>query len=115
MEFATLKKTPLYDAFSDLGKRIFLPEGIFYWSARAKKEADIDGTIGSAFGFEKDFIDGGSNEWLPCYLKDIKNYSKLSVKEIVPYAPIGGIANIREIWKKWIVTKSSFDEKKRKR
>ena len=114
MEFVTIKKTPFYDAFSDLGKRIFLPEGIFYWSARAKKEADIDGTIGSAFGFEKDFIDGGSSDWLPCYLKDIKNYTKLSVKEIVPYAPIGGIVNIREIWKKWIVTKSSYDDKKEK-
>ena len=32
MNFEILEKTSLYDAFSDLGKRIFLPDGVFYWA-----------------------------------------------------------------------------------
>ncbi|MHA2129248.1 MAG: hypothetical protein ACW99L_04675, partial [Promethearchaeota archaeon] len=71
MKFNYIQTTPLYNALSEIGKRIFLPDGIFYWSGRAKKEAEIIGTIGSAFGFEKDFIDGGSSDWVPCYLKEI--------------------------------------------
>jgi len=59
MEFEVIKKTPLYNALSEQGKRIYLPQGIFHWSGRAKKEAEIMGTIGSAFGYEKDFIEGG--------------------------------------------------------
>jgi len=111
MEFKYLKKTPLYKAFSELGKRIFVPEGIFYYSNRAKKEAEINGTIGTAYGFEKDFIDGGSNEWIPCYLDGIKNYiGNAHVKDFVPYAPIGGVQDTRELWKEWIIKKSLFDE-----
>jgi len=112
MEFKIIDKTPLWNTLSELGKRIFLPDGIFYWSGRAKKEAEIIGTIGTAFGYERDFIDGGSDEWLPCYLKPIKEYSSLNVKSIVPYASIGGLADIREVWKKWIVRKSKYTDKK---
>jgi len=110
MEFKYIQKTPLYKAFSDLGKRILLPDGIFYWSGRAKKEAEIIGTIGTAFGYEKDFIDGGSNEWVPCYLNDIKNYTNINIKQVVPYASIGGLPDTREIWKKWIIRKSEETE-----
>ncbi len=114
MELQIIKKTPLYNTLSKLGKRIFLPEGIYYWSGRAKKEAEIIGTIGTAYGFEKDFIDGGTSEWVPCYLKVIKNYTSLHVKQIVPYASIGGLVDTREIWKKWIVKKSQFNEETEK-
>ena len=111
MEFKYIQNTPLYKAFSDLGKRIFLPDGIFYWSGRAKKEAEIIGTIGSAFGYEKDFIEGGSEDWVPCYLNEIRNYTNVNIKQVVPYAPIGGLPDIREIWKKWIIKKSEAIEK----
>ncbi len=114
MEFPALKKTPLFDALSELGKRLFLPEGIFYWSGRAKVEAEINATIGSAVGFEKDFIEGGSNDWLPCYLSEIKKYSSLGVKNMVPYAPIGGLPELRESWKNWIAKKSLLSEEKEK-
>jgi aspartate/methionine/tyrosine aminotransferase len=110
MEFKVIKKTPLFKAFSELGKRIFLPEGIFYWSGRAKKEAEIIGTIGSAFGYEKDFIDGGSAEWVPCYLKEIKKYTNISIKDVVPYASIAGLPEIRETWKNWLIKKSGYNE-----
>ncbi|MFX0139352.1 MAG: aminotransferase class I/II-fold pyridoxal phosphate-dependent enzyme [Candidatus Hodarchaeota archaeon] len=111
MKFVIIQKTPLFNAFSDIGKRVFLPEGIFYWSDRAKNDAELIGTIGSAYGFEKDFIEGGESEWLPCYLKEIKEYSSLSVKEIVPYASIGGLLELRKIWKKWIIHKSRYSQK----
>ncbi|HEY0088339.1 MAG TPA: hypothetical protein VGB37_05810, partial [Candidatus Lokiarchaeia archaeon] len=111
MEFKYLKKTPLYKAFSELGKRIFVPEGIFYYSNRAKKEAEINGTIGTAYGFEKDYIDGGTNEWIPCYLDGIKSYiGNAHVKDFVPYAPIGGVQDTRELWKDWIIKKSLLNE-----
>ncbi|MBY9008075.1 MAG: aminotransferase class I/II-fold pyridoxal phosphate-dependent enzyme [Candidatus Lokiarchaeota archaeon] len=110
MNFEILEKTPLYDAFSDLGKRIFLPNGIIYWSGRAKKEADLIGTIGTAFGYERDFIEGGTDDWTPCYLPEIKKFTELNVKDIVPYASIGGLAELRKIWKDLIVRKSMYND-----
>ncbi len=111
MNFNYIEKTPLYNAFSEIGKRIFLPDGIFYWSGRAKAEAEIIGTIGTAYGFEKDFINGGSSDWLPCYIKEISGYTRnLNVKQIVPYASIGGEIETREIWKDWILKKSLYYE-----
>ncbi|MFX1477732.1 MAG: aminotransferase class I/II-fold pyridoxal phosphate-dependent enzyme [Promethearchaeota archaeon] len=115
MKFTYIQKTPLYNAFSDIGKRIFLPEGIFYWSGRARKEAELIGTIGSAFAFEKDFIDGGSSNWMPCYLNEISEYTNLYPDQIVPYSSIGGLSETRDIWKKWIISKSRYDEKKEER
>ncbi|MFX1456193.1 MAG: aminotransferase class I/II-fold pyridoxal phosphate-dependent enzyme [Promethearchaeota archaeon] len=114
MEFKYIQETPLYGAFSDLAKRIFLPDGIFYWSGRAKNEAEIIGTIGSAFGFEKDFVDGGGSDWLPCYLNEISEYTNFSIKNLVPYALIGGLNETREIWKSWIINKSHSNEIKEK-
>ncbi|MFX0040208.1 MAG: aminotransferase class I/II-fold pyridoxal phosphate-dependent enzyme [Promethearchaeota archaeon] len=110
MNFSIIQKTPLYNSFSEIGKRIFLPDGIFYWAKRAREEAELIGTLGTAYGFEKDFIDGGGNDWLPCYLREITDYSKLTVKEIVPYTSIGGLKETREIWKDWIIQKSLYTD-----
>jgi len=109
MEFEIVKKTPLYSAFSELGKRIYLPQGVFHWSGRAKKEAEIMGTLGSAFGFEEDFIEGGAPEWVPLYLEEIKNYTKLNVSEVVTYSKISGLVELKESWKKWIIKKSWYN------
>ncbi|MHA1149447.1 MAG: aminotransferase class I/II-fold pyridoxal phosphate-dependent enzyme [Promethearchaeota archaeon] len=114
MEFKIIKNTPLWQVFSDLGKRIFLPDGIFYWSGRAKKEADLIGTIGSAFGVEKDFMEGGTEEWVPCYLGALKDFVNLNIKSVVPYAPIGGLAELRSVWKDWIITKSNNEQRFKK-
>ncbi|MFX0047324.1 MAG: aminotransferase class I/II-fold pyridoxal phosphate-dependent enzyme [Candidatus Hermodarchaeota archaeon] len=110
MEFEVTKKTPLYNALSEQGKRIFLPQGIFYWSGRAKKEAEINGTLGSAFGYEKDFIEEGSSEWVPFYLEDIKKFTKLSVNEVVPYSQVSGLEDLKIVWKKWLIKKSGYLE-----
>jgi hypothetical protein len=112
MEFSILKNTPLYEAFSDLGKRIYLPKGVFHWSGRAKKEAEIIGTIGAAYAYENTFIDNGSQIWNPCYLKDLNKYIKknIDINEVVPYPPIGGIHKLRQEWKKWILKKAPFSQ-----
>jgi len=108
MEFEVIKKSPLYNALSEQGKRIYLPQGVFHWSGRAKKEAEIMGTLGSAFGFEEDFIEGGTPEWVPLYLEDIKNYTKFTVNEVVPYAKISGLADLKNSWKNWLMKKSGY-------
>jgi aspartate/methionine/tyrosine aminotransferase len=109
MEFDILKKTPLYEALSDRGKRIYLPEGIFYWAGRAKKEAEYIGTIGAAYAYEKDFLGGYSDSWVPCYLEHINDYfSNLDINDLVPYASVSGLEELRTIWKNWIKKKSLF-------
>jgi aspartate/methionine/tyrosine aminotransferase len=111
MEFTVLPKIPLYKAFSNVGKRINLPDGIFYWSGRAKSEAEYSATLGVAYGYEKDFIPGGSSEWLPCYLNSIHSqFHNYDVNNLVPYAPIPGVANLRSSWKDVIIKKSPLDD-----
>ena len=112
MDSKILEKTPLYSAFSELGKRISLPQGIFYWSGRAKKDAELNGTIGTAYAHEDDFIKEGRSEWLPCYLEGINEYYKnLEINDLVPYTAISGISELRDIWKNWIIYKSLLNEK----
>jgi aspartate/methionine/tyrosine aminotransferase len=109
MQFEIIKKTALFSSFSEVGKRVFLPQDVFYWSDRAKNEAELIGTIGAAYAYENDFIDGDSKEWVPCYLEGIKNYFKnITVNDLVSYPSIPGINNLRELWKEWIIEKSSF-------
>ena len=60
-EFAALQSTGLEALLSDVGKDMFLPKGIFYWSGRAKKEAKINGTFGVAMDVRKlIYGEGGS-------------------------------------------------------
>ncbi|MFW9947620.1 MAG: aminotransferase class I/II-fold pyridoxal phosphate-dependent enzyme [Candidatus Odinarchaeota archaeon] len=109
MKFDILKKTPLYEVLSDRGRRINLPEGIFYWAGRAKKEAEYKGTIGAAYAYEKDFLGGNSIRWVPCYLEYVNDYfNNLDINDLVPYASISGLDELRTIWKEWIMKKSFF-------
>ncbi|TFG24648.1 MAG: aminotransferase class I/II-fold pyridoxal phosphate-dependent enzyme [Promethearchaeota archaeon] len=111
MEFNILPKTPLYKALSDVGKRIFLPDGIFYWAGRAKTEAIYSATLGAAYAYEKDFIAGGSSEWIPCYLNGIHSYCEnFNVNQIVPYPPISGVVDLRLAWKDFILQKSPYSK-----
>jgi len=111
MEFDILKKTSLYEVLSERGKRIYLPEGIFYWAGRAKKEADYNGTIGAAYAYEKDFLNGNSVSWVPCYLEYINDYfNNLDINDLVPYASVSGLKELRAIWKEWIIKKSLFNK-----
>ncbi len=114
MDFEIIKQTPIYRAFSEVGRDIFLPEGIFYWGGRAKKEAELNGTMGTAFGFENDFIESGEDRWVPCYLQNVKQFFNTDIFNVVPYASILGLIDSRKRWKEWIIKKSQLDKNKNK-
>ena len=102
MKFEALQKTPIFDSLSTVGKRMFQPNGIFYWSKRAKKEAKINATIGTAMGYESDIIPDGRSSFIPYYLPDINSFIQMEPERMTAYAPVSGIAAFRKIWKQWI-------------
>ena len=83
----------LESLLSDLGKRIFLPEGIVMQSALAKNQAKkINATVGIATTGKE-----------PLYLEGIKKYfPNHNPKNIFPYAPTLGIKELQNLWKKKI-------------
>lgn len=106
MNFDNLKNAGLYDILSDEAKSIVLPQGIFYWSGRAKKEAEIDATIGSAQGKKSSFLPDGDDSTCTFYLPTVMNKLKgLKSEQIVPYAPINGNPKFRTAWRNWIIKK----------
>ena len=105
MDFPTLSQTPIHHALSIVGKRIYQPNGIFHWSGRAKSEAEINATIGTAVGPETDILPTGGSQKITYYLPDIKPYMKFPPERIAGYAPIGGLPALREMWRKWIIHK----------
>lgn len=80
---------------------MYTPQGIFYWSARAKNEAEIDGTIGIA----------QDDDGTISHLKIAEEWAgeKISARElkgkIFGYAPIEGVTSLREKWLKKILSK----------
>ena len=108
MEFHILPKTPLNSAFSKLGKEIYLPDGIFYWSGRAKNEAEFNATIGTATGPETDILPNGRSKTLTYYLPAIKKYINLEPEKLAEYAPINGVMELRKLWADWIIFKGSY-------
>src|SRR6056297_2026245 len=105
MEFEILPNTPIYEAFSDMGRRIYQPDGIFYWAGRAKKESDLSGTVGTAMGTESQFIEGGRDKFVPFYLPELKEYINLEPERFVSYASMAGLAKLRDLWEEWVVYK----------
>ncbi len=105
MEFDALKNTPVFQSLSSLGKRIYQPNGIFYWTGRAKKEAEINATIGTAVGFESDIIEDGREKLLTYYLPELKQFINLPPEKFASYAPIAGIPKFRDLWENWIIYK----------
>ncbi|MFA6451354.1 MAG: aminotransferase class I/II-fold pyridoxal phosphate-dependent enzyme, partial [bacterium] len=108
MQFDHLKNAGLYDILSGEARAIILPQGIFHWSGRAKKEAKIDATIGSAQGKKSLFLPGGDDSTCTFYLPSvIKRMNSLDPEQIVPYAPINGLPKFRSAWRDWTVRKLS--------
>ncbi len=105
MNFNALRQTPVFDCLSVCGKRMFQPNGIYYWTNRAKTESKINGTIGTAFGRESDILENGRSIELPYYLTQVSEYINLPPEKVVTYAPIAGVPKFRELWKKWIIHK----------
>ena len=96
MKFTNLKKTSIWNALSSLGRDIETPQGIFYWSSRAKTEAEIDGTIGIA----------QDDDGVISHLKSAETWAGKNVMDRLPkakifsYAPIQGLESLRKKWLK---------------
>ncbi len=108
MDFPTLEKTPLGAALSPFGKRVFLPQGIFYWAGLAKN-AEINGTIGDAKGSElNDYLGVPAGKPITFFLKDMNKFlpvPDVNASIVSPYAPIAGLPDLRARWKNWIIEK----------
>ncbi len=104
-DWTMLKECKLFDCLSEKGKEAFLPPGIFYWLGRAKKEATINATIGSAYGPASEIgLPGDAHTVF--YLPGLMQFfSELSPAEIFPYAPILGAPDFRSTWRNWILEK----------
>jgi aspartate/methionine/tyrosine aminotransferase len=99
MKFTHLEETSLWGALSKVGKTIETPKGIFYWSGRAAKEAEINGTIGVAQD------DDGTISHLACAEEwaGAKAMTRVPKGKIFGYAPIEGVTTLREKWLKKIL------------
>lgn len=106
MEFNHLKESGIFDLLSDFGKKISQPPGIIEWSARAKKEAEINATVGVATGKPSEYTDSSSNKTGIFHLSTIKEqFDHFNPDQVFPYAPVVGIPSVRDNWKKWICCK----------
>ncbi|MDF1581244.1 MAG: aminotransferase class I/II-fold pyridoxal phosphate-dependent enzyme [Desulfuromonadales bacterium] len=77
------------DMLSELGKNLFFPKGILTQSAEAKDKAHkFNATIGIA-------TENGGPMYLPCIHKKL---SAFDPKDIFPYAPPAGRADLRALW-----------------
>lgn len=107
MEFTALQQCGALDFFSEYGKEIFNPTGIFYWSGRAKTEASINATIGAAVGKASHVLDGAGDETITLCIPAIKDYfPNLSTEDVFPYAPEVGLPTFRDAWKAWLLRKA---------
>lgn len=107
MEFKALEKVGVDRLLSSFGRRIYLPQGIFYWSGKAKKDADINATIGTARAKKSAIYGDNDDSAITCHLPSIKeHFPKMGSEDIFPYCPIPGHPGFREAWKKYILYKA---------
>ncbi len=110
MEFNNLKESGIFDMLSDFGKEICQPPGIIEWSARAKKEAEINATVGVATGKPSEYTDSLSEETTIFHLSVIHDqFNKFNPDQVFSYAPVIGIPAVRQNWGKWICYKHRSD------
>ncbi len=108
MAFETLETSGLLGAMSCTAREIVLPQGIFYWSGRAAKEAEINATIGSAQGIIGRMLGTDEQKVKTFYLPAVMDALKgLDSEQVAPYAPIAGLPGFRAAWRKWVVEKLS--------
>ncbi len=95
---SVLSQTSVYSMLSDYGKRMYVPKGIIVQSAEAKQKAtNFNATIGIA-------MENGS----AMYISSMKAQfaPSMSVGEIFPYAPMGGVQALRKTWKEQMYKKN---------
>ncbi len=115
MEFTAMKQCGAMDFFSDYGKMIFNPTGIFYWVGRSKNEAKINATIGSAKARENQIFDGGADKKITACIPSVRKYfddEDLSTEELFPYAPEIGVVAFRKAWKEWLLSKAGAEKER---
>ncbi|MCF2141435.1 MAG: aminotransferase class I/II-fold pyridoxal phosphate-dependent enzyme [Candidatus Lokiarchaeota archaeon] len=108
MNFPLLQQTPVFESFSDVGKRIFHPNGIFYWANRAKTEGEYNATIGSAFGIETDMIPTGRDKKIVYSMPGLQKYLNIEPERVASYAPVAGVSAFRDLWEAWVIKKGEM-------
>ena len=107
MDFPALTRTGAIAFFSEYGKTIYNPQGILYWTRKAKAKARINATIGSARGPESAvYPDGGDREITLCAPLIHSFFNELETEEIFPYTPETGTPAFRSAWRKWILARA---------
>ena len=107
MDFPALTRTGAMAFFSEFGKTIHNPQGILYWTRKAKAKARINATIGSARGPESTvYPDGGDREITLCAPLIHSFFNGLETEEIFPYTPEAGTPAFRSAWRKWILARA---------
>lgn len=93
----TLKGTVVDALISEMGKRLYFPNGIISQGGEAAKDAHLaNGTIGMA-------VAGGTPIELDSYKKNMPN---LGPRETVAYAKTAGNPDLRKLWKEKIIEKN---------
>lgn len=93
-----LSGTSAYSMLSDYGKRMYVPKGIIVQSAEAKQKAtNFNATIGIA-------MENGSAMCIPSMKAQFA--PTMSIGEIFPYAPMGGVPALRKVWKEQMYKKN---------
>jgi aspartate/methionine/tyrosine aminotransferase len=99
--------TSLDNWYSQDGKGFFFPKGIIYWTGRAKKEAKLNGTVGSALVESHLLYPGEGDDLQLAHLPDLLGeYTNLSATQAFAYAPVLGVPAFRNNWKKWLLYKA---------
>lgn len=107
MDFPALRHTGAAAFFSEFGKRMHNPQGILYWTRKARAAARINATIGSARGRESAvFPDGGDREITLCTPLIHSFFHGLDTEEVVPYTPETGAPAFRAAWRRWILSRA---------
>ena len=93
----TLKGSVVDALLSDMGKRLYFPNGIISQGAEAAKDAFLaNGTIGMA-------VSGGTPIELDSYKKSMPSFNP---RETVAYAKTAGNPDLRALWKEKIIEKN---------
>ena len=93
----TLKGSVVDALMSDMGKRLYFPNGIISQGGEAAKDAKFaNGTIGMA-------VENGTPIELDSYKKSMPNFNP---QETVAYAKTAGNPDLRKMWKEKIVEKN---------
>jgi len=112
MKFEALEKVGAMSLLSPWGQNMHLPAGIFHWSGRAKAEAEINGTIGTAKGKAQQVFGTGGDKKVTMALPSMKKYiPNLDPEQIFPYAPDKGLPAFSSAWRNWILRKAGEQAK----